>query len=58
MIVKFVNSIPKKNFFIYRNVVLYFTIKERNLFIKCDADKNNKYVDEAVTRLKNIFNKQ
>ena len=55
MIIKFVNSVPKNNFFIYRNVVLYFSIKDRNLLIKSNVDKNNKYLDDAIKRLKDSF---
>lgn len=55
MIVKFVNSVPKNNFFIYRNVVLYFSIKDKKLLIKGDIDKNNKYLNDAIKRLKDSF---
>jgi len=57
MITKFVNSVPKNNVFIYRNVVLYFTFKDRNLLIKDNIDKNNKHLDDAITRLKNVLTK-
>ena len=55
MITKFVNSVPKSNVFMYRNVVLYFTFKDRNLLIKDNIDKNNKHLDDAITRLKNVL---
>ena len=56
MIVKFISSLPKNNIFIYRNIILYFTVKDRNLFINYNTD--NEYLEDAITRLKNILNEK
>ena len=55
MIIKFVSSLPKNNIFMFRNVVLYYTYQKNNLFIKDNVDKNNKYFEEAVSRLQNVL---
>ena len=57
MNIKFVSDISKCNIFMYRNVVLRFYVKDKNLVIKNDVNKDNKYLDDAISRLKNILKK-